>query len=405
MQDKLIAVKRIIFIVQNRFSKRDYQRFGVEFLQDNGFRVEVWELTPILYFDYFQSYAPVDTFVYDGLKVFTDKIKAYDELSGLSNTDFVISFITFRYLSLDVYRALSRSFANYAVAFFNSFPYPIIKRNCLKIVLGTIRDLISLKNKETWKRLFTNLPLCFLGIRPARLMFVGGEKYLIFRHNLRYPIDKNTEFLQTHAFDYDLYLKEKDKPWTEKPIAIFLDEFYPFHPDFIVLKRKSPVSPDNYYKLLNSFFDLVEKETGLEVVIAAHPRSNYENMPDYFKGRKCIKGNSINLVRECKMVLAHGSTSIIFANLFYKPVIFLTCADLDKSYEGDYIKAYAGSFCKTPIFIDKNNKIDWRVELKVDIGHYDNYRRLYIKTQDSEDLPIWQIIANRLKKGGTHARV
>jgi hypothetical protein len=31
-------------------------------------------------------------------------------------------------------------------------------------------------------------------------------------------------------------------------------------------------------------------------------------------------------------------------------------------------------------------------------AHYNRYRRDYIKTEHSEDLPFWQIVANRLKR-------
>jgi len=38
-------IKRIIFLVEMKFNFRDYQRFGIEILQQNGFSVEVWDMT------------------------------------------------------------------------------------------------------------------------------------------------------------------------------------------------------------------------------------------------------------------------------------------------------------------------------------------------------------------------
>ena len=241
------------------------------------------------------------------------------------------------------------------------------------------------------------LPLWCLGIRPASLMFAAGEKYMNYRYFLRFPVDKNTELLQIHALDYDIYLKEKDGPCSEKSIAVFIDVYYPFHPDYGIFKTESPVSADNYYRLLNNFFDLVEEKTGLEVIIAAHPRSDYENHPDYFKGRKCVKGKTVDLIKECRLVLAHFSVALHLANLFYKPVTFMTFSDLYKTHEGDSLAEYAKSFNKKPVFIDKDMNIDWEQELMVSKEHYDDYRRSYIKVEGSEGLPFWQIVANKLR--------
>ncbi|MBU4287691.1 MAG: hypothetical protein KKI12_05900, partial [Proteobacteria bacterium] len=300
---------------------------------------------------------------------------------------------------LGIYRALSKSQANYSVSFTGSFPFPMVKEGCLQILMGKIKDLAGFRRLEAWKRLCMRLPLWCVGVKPASLMFVAGEKYLIYRKYRRYPINKNTELLQIHGFDYDIYLKEKNNHCIERSIAVFIDEYFPFHPDYLIVKRESPVKADSYYKSINAFFDIVEERTGLEVVIAAHPRATYENLPDYYNGRKCIKGKTINLIRESKLALAHCSTAINFICLFYKPIIFMTCSDLDKSYEGGYIREYAKSFNKVPISIDRNNNIDWKQELMVSKASYDSYRRAYIKAKQSKDLPFWQIVANRLKDG------
>lgn len=399
MQNKLSTIKRVIFLVENRFSRRDYQRFGVEFLLKNGFDVEVWELTPLVHPEFFRDSSCSDLFNFDGFKVFNDRQEAYSKFLNLSQGDFVVTFIDFKWPTLWFYKALSRSRINYSVYCTPPFPCSVIKKTWLHVLVGRVKAISSFRRLETWKRLFImRLPLWCLGVRPASVIFAaGGEKCLDSKY-YRFPIYKKTELLQLHALDYDLYLKEKDMSYKERPVAVFLDELYPFHPDYKMMKRSPPINTDSYFRLLNNFFDLVEEKTGLEVIIAGHPRFDYENHPDYFKGRKCIRNKTINLIKESKLVLSHSSTAINFANLFYKPVIFMTCSDLDKTYENGYIKECAKHFNKTAIYIDRNNNIDWKKELMVSKPHYDNYKRLYIKIEKSENLPFWQIVANRLKK-------
>ena len=134
------------------------------------------------------------------------------------------------------------------------------------------------------------------------------------------------------------------------------------------------------------------------MIIAAHPRSHYENFPNLFKGRGCIHGQTIKLIKESKLVLAHSTLALNFANLYFKPVIFLTTSALDRSYKGPHIKEVACWFGKKPIYIDRHDNIDWNLEFKISKSHYENYQRAYIKTDHSEELPFWQIVANRLKK-------
>lgn len=394
-------VNRIVFLTENRFYSRDYQRFGIELLQENNFEVEVWELSSILHPEFSQSYKDSDLFNFDGLRVFNDRQEFYDSLLGLSPTDFIISLIMYRWLTLGLYKVLSKSNANYAVSFCVGGPRFSIRKVWLEVLVGKIKYMTSFRHLETWRHLFImRLPLWCFGIRAASLIFAAGEKYLDYRFCVRFPIDKNTEILQIHVLDYDLYLKEKDNLCHESPIAVFVDEFIPFHPDNKILKRKPLIDDaDSYFRVLNNFFDLVEEKTGLEVVIAAHPRSYYERLPDYFNGRRCIKGETIRLIRESKLVLIYCSTVLKLANLFYKPVIFMTCSDLDTTHVGYYINENAKSFNKSPVFIDRDINVDWEQELKVSKEHYDSYRNAYVKAEYSEELPFWQIVANRLKKG------
>lgn len=388
-------VKRIIFLMEAGFSLRDYNRYGIELLKKNGFHVEVWDLTVVLCPGFYQGYIPPDLVNYEALIVFRDKLEIYKKLSGLSQNDFVINIVSYDYGSLGVYKALSKSSAGYAVSYAGTLPEPIINKGLLSILMGICRQILSFRRLAAWKRLFMKLPAKLLGVRPADLIFTGGNNRFIPRH----PVDKKTETLYLHALDYDLYLQEKDSPGSKKSTAVFLEDYFISDPHYNKLDMEFPFDVGTYYTVLNNFFDIVEKKTGLEVVIAGHPRHNCENPSDYFKGRKYYRGMTINLVKECQLAMTHQSTSISFANLFYKPVIFMTHSGLVKAYEYYWTREMAKCFGKNPVFIDKDDNLDFEKELVVSKSHYDSYRQAYIKTGHSEDLAFWQIVSNRLKKG------
>ena len=67
-----------------------------------------------------------------------------------------------------------------------------------------------------------------------------------------------------HTLDYDLYLQDLNKPavnkFKDKKYALFIDEYRPFHPNYILRNVKPSTSPNNYYPILHDFFSKVERE-------------------------------------------------------------------------------------------------------------------------------------------------
>jgi len=394
-------IRTVIFLVDYPFNQRDFDRFGVEMLLGNGFDVQVWDLTDILRPHLSESYQPPDPIDWAGCTVFNNKKVALEKIRNLPSDTFIINLIEYSPKTYRVYRAISASRAAYAVFMAGAIPSSKEKTG---IILSFLKKLSRIMNKKAVSKIvnyinsiikqgFYRLPYTWMGIKPASIILAGGEECLVYP----YPVNKNTEILWAHTFDYDLYLKERNTPSLEQPIAVFLDEYVPFHSDYVYMGIQAPTTADRYYPVLNRFFSLVERELGLKVIIAAHPRSRYEDHPDYFEGRKWVRGKTIQLIKESRLVLAHSSTSVNFANLFHKPIVFLTSADLDKSFAGSYIWTMADWFGHKPVFMDSDIHIDWARELMVDEGLYQRYRRAYIKTEHSEDIPFWQIVANRLK--------
>ncbi len=388
-------------MVESPFNQRDFQRYGIELLFENGFDVEVWDLSNILNPHLTKNYEPPDAIDWPGCSLLNDKKVALEKIRALPSDTFVINFIGYWQKSFGIYRTISSSQARYAVHMANALPSLEMgrKEGLFSFYLKRLSKVTGKKLFQLMKNLararFYHLPFTWLGIKPASLILAGGRQCL----KCPYPVDNSTEILWAHTMDYDLYLRERDGPFSERPIAVFLDEYLPFHPDYIQFRTQPPIAAEKYYPLLSNFFNLVEQRLELKVVIAAHPRSHYEELPGYFGGRECIRDKTLRLVRESRLVLAHGSTALNFANLFHKPVIFLTSSDLDKSGYGAFIKTMANWFGKNPICVDGDTAIDWGQELTVNISHYERYRRAYIKTEQSEDIPFWQIVANRLKKG------
>lgn len=387
----------MIFLVESPFSRRDYDRFGIGIFLKDGFEVEVWDITSILQPVTHKTYTPPDKSEYERLRTFKDKKELLKSISSLRENDFVIALLGYYFRSAFVYRALSGPKTGYAVLTANVIPDvgevhsdPGRKRLKKLFPITPKRIMESISARMA----FSKLPFRWFGIMPARLILAGGER----SKDYPYPVDRSTEVVWAHSLDYDRYLEEKNRPsQDEKPVAVFLDEYMPFHPDWKHMGIECPISADEYYRLLNNFFNVVERSLGMEVVIAGHPRSNTDKIKSFFGARKLIIGQTCKLVKESNLVLCHASTSIGFANLFNKPALFMTFKEIEDNLEGRMTRTMAGWFGKEAVSIDKDISIDWAKEMRIDRASYGKYRQAFIKRDGTEELPFWQIVSNRLR--------
>ena len=155
--------------------------------------------------------------------------------------------------------------------------------------------------------------------------------------------------------DYDDYVKQKNQ--TNPSIcngryAVFYDSYFPFHPDFKYLHRLTiDINIDAYFDSLNRFFADIEKKYDLEVVIAAHPISEYKESD--FCGRKIIKWRTCELTMGAQMIINQNSNSTSFAILANKPIVFVTSDELEKcTYLSRYISKLSNLLGKQKINID-----------------------------------------------------
>lgn len=150
-------------------------------------------------------------------------------------------------------------------------------------------------------------------------------------HKARIIHSKNG--LVFNSDDYEKYKKiKKNKTSLKNKYCVFLDSYLPWHPDFISLGIKR-VNEEKYLYELNRFFDQIEL-FGIEVVIAAHPKSKYQN--NEYKNRSVIYDKTAELVSEADFVISHTSTSINFGVLYGKAIILIYTDEYYQIYKNDY---------------------------------------------------------------------
>lgn len=353
----------------------------------------MWDFTPFLYPDIYELVKPPDHIEYKKLIQFRHKSEVIDAIEKEGKRTFILSFISYNIATFSIFKAISKKHIPYSV-FTAASPGIDIRRHKDHLAKRLMRVTPN-KIVRYVRSVFSRIPPALLGIRPATLLLIGGGTKSL--SNIKPTVNDRTDVLWIHSLDFDIYLNNTEDNREERNIAVFLDEYYPFHHDEIFSGIPHATTADEYYPILCRFFDYIEKELNLEVVVAAHPRSHYEKMLDFFQGRRVIRGKTVDLVKGAKLVILHSSNSLNFAVLYRKPMVFITTDRLDGSRNGKIIRQWASNFNKTPINISRKIDTDLKSEMWICEEYYKKYTHNFIKAEGTEELPFWQIVANKIK--------
>ena len=222
-------------------------------------------------------------------------------------------------------------------------------------------------------------------------------------HTLKKSKDEGDVLIVSIARDNRVKKIKGRKPINnENPYAVFLDEDMIYHPEYQYLNLERTVTEQEYYPLLLKFFRKFEKETGLKIKFAAHPKSLKKSRSKLPLDIDYSIGNTEELVKNSSLVLLHASTAVSYAILFKKPTIFLTSNDLTKSWIGPKIDNFSKVLNSKLInmSVDTTEKLDLQSLLKIDEDSYKNYLDQYIKVPNSPYLPFWEIFTEYFIKSG-----
>jgi hypothetical protein len=133
----------------------------------------------------------------------------------------------------------------------------------------------------------------------------------------------------------------------------------------------------------------------MRVIVAPHPRSDYDNIVNLFNGRTISKRPNIETIRDADVVINYGSTATSFAVLYNKPMLFMMNS-LQPSYTQESLKCFAGFFHKDPIDNSASDFVIKDSDLAVDHNVYKSYKELYIKESGTPEKLTWDIFADYL---------
>ena len=373
-------MKKIIYIFFGVLSKNLYDALNINYFIQNDIEVELVDVTS-LFFNYKNNQIFEKIICISSYKELEEYFCNNDNSDTLYNVQFhyETKFVKF-FLLLKKYNCKISIFE------IGYLPSPNTEEKIIKYLQQPLklfkRIICKISDKLLIKFNLINL--------NYDIRFVAGSIPLqIVTYNSKKIVELN-------YIDYEY---DRDKVSTfknEKKYFVFLDIYLHKHQDhtFADIGNINKFSGEKYLKNLNNFFDKIEKRFNVEVIIAAHPKSSYSQ--NEFKNRKIIKDDTVNLVRNSHAVISHHSTSISYAVLNKKPIIFIFDNSIKNNFKNVYMftKIFA-DYLQMPflnIDLEEIEIIPNVCELK-----YDNYKYNFLTTKNAEQFTNKQIIEGFIK--------
>lgn len=392
---------KLLYLIKRPLKKRDLDRFGINFMRGQGHGVTVLDMSEAVHPEIANERCEET----ENCGITVRAIKNWREFdleqSAFAESDLVFFLIQSYGLSRTTYRPL-RMLAR------TKTPYLIMAP--VYFPGSSERTAMSQQVKSTFSRLRLMDPLNSIIARlPRRWMRLPAARYKVL-NGLKscHPNDLDgpeTQEILTHTHDYDICMSKTTAGGRPKNQAVFLDQYMPYHPDAAAIGIAGKLDPEPYYRLLRRLFDRIENELGLKVVIAAHPRSDYENHPGVFGNRDIFQEKTFELIAESKLVLTHTSTAVSMAIVMHKPVMILATQDILKY--NFYFKPWLESISETlgtPLrFFDDPAETDLSGALEINEDAYGQCVADYMKHPKSVQKPLWQIVHESITATSTPA--
>jgi len=369
---------RIVILTNTPYSRRDEKRFGILYFHQKKIDITVLDITKYINKNYDININ--DKSVNTSIVFYFDSLKKIKMFFFKNRDSIVISYIGDK--TFQAYRLYHFLYSNNIIfgrIIFGSIPFSSnslenwIKRISLQKIYRTIKYLFA-------RVIYKNFFYSFLHISCMNNL-----------KNLGIHFDKNsTNIIRGHTLDYDLYLEiDHPKRIFDFEYAVFIDQYIPFHPDAKLRGENYKHITNDYYNKLNTLFNKIEKQTGLKIIIAAHPISRKEDNDKYWKERDCINGETMSLIRYSKLCITHYSTAINFAILYNKPILFVY---MNYAF-GKYVKTLAKVLSNTNDNIINVDYPNLNNLFAIDQKKYDAYKSEYIQLS-SEEKNNWELFIN-----------
>lgn len=387
--------KHIVIVKPLMFDANDYERFDIEYMLRRGMRVTIVDVADIVIPEsprHREAYADWPEINFE---IVAQRAELPRVFGSLNDADLVVNFVSDRHVSarnLFVLRAISRMKAPSLILAANAHPGFVASDRVRPSLASRIRELpAKAMRTNLLNSLLGRMPCEILGVQAADIIIHGGRRSLI-DSALTGPATKK---IYAHSFDFDRIMRLRKSMPPQSDTAVFIDQGVIGHREYLNPAMRGNFNGAQYFQSLRTLFDRIETETGLRVVIAAHPNSTLSYDQGEFGAREIVRGRSIEMVAASQMVVYHNSALIGAAVALNKPILMITSReDMYRrgSESAGYHHGFARALGKEICFLDEIGNLNIDAATRIDRDAYHKYIVDYMKLDDSPDLPFWQIV-------------
>ena len=391
-------INKIIFFNNQSLTDKIIEDFFFLNFIKSGFDLEYWDLSNLVFKN-------KTSCIIQDQKIKIIKLSKLDEFESKIkqmqiNETLFVSLITYEYRVINIFKLLTKYSCKTSFFARGAQPLVSIRTNIVLYILNRIRSIFSLNKLHT---IILNKYAFYLKknrkVKLYDIVFCAGlEGLRVIGHG--YEIEKvNSQIQYINTIDYDIYQKNNElKNEALEKYCVFLDEYLPYHPDFDLLNIRT-ISPDCYYKSINTFFDQIEEKFNLKVLIAAHPKAILYKKINPFQGRQIVFNSTSKLVKFSEFIIAHNTTSISFAILNSKQILIVSTNDIKEKMPNYNILIENNSFVIGTNFtyIESFNKTNFDLPI-INEFKYEKFKYNFLTTKESEFAKSFEIILNSIKK-------
>jgi hypothetical protein len=375
---------KIIYIAHEHLSLKNRLDYYIDYLINKKWTVEYWDLLPLLHGEIDEFGSQDADFLHTPL--------TYNEIETMlslpENKDAIyIILINYGPNYLRLYRLLTKYDCKIHFFAWGAFPSSSRESKWMKIVHHFPTPLTLINKSFNTINCFVHKKLKL--VKPFDVVYGAGSVILK-------AFSDASKLVSVNIVDYDHYVKIKTQTqsYVVGSYAVFLDSYVTHHPDLEILSLPK-LNPDKYFKSLNHFFELLENKYEIKIVIAAHPKANYINNP--FEGREIYSGLTPELVAKADFIVSQHSTSVSYAVLNLKPIIFVYTSIMEKIYkkarnqivEGIILRA---NYLKSSVYdIDEITQEEQIVIEDVNLDCYENYKYSFLTSRESEHTTLQEL--------------
>ncbi len=384
--------REIVFLAATRVIANTKERFAIGELIDLGYKVTIIDLAQIIDPEAAAKVTlpclqdeEIETKYFDHIFQFETFVQAHPKA-------YYFLLFDYYYEVRRVYDILTKydvDYGNVSTALTDSLYQPSAKGETR---LSNLKFRLS---PERWRRILFNRVIRKSGRhKPTRFILVGGRNGEESLWNNCCTRQDVTKKIYIRSFDYERFLNMEAYNSADRPYAVFLDQGMPYHPDF--LHSDEYVNPERYFEEIHEIFDVIRNQYGLDIIIAAHPRINYEDKGDVWRGCKVVYGQSPQLVKSATLVMTHTSNSITFAVMANKPALILLLPDWEHGYHNRQMCEYWSKQLAAPI-IRTGEDLHERMDYQPDKKAYEQVRYLFTDSCNGDSRKFWEIALDEIE--------